>query len=244
MNLKQLVIPRVALEAVPLQSASFYKIIPLALEDGVLRVGMVDPSDVPALEALKFIGQHRGLKTRIEQVSPGDFNKALKQYGGLKEEVGEALADLETELQADKTRTGVDLASVDSAKIGRLSQEAPITKVVAVILRHSVDGGASDIHIEPKEDEVQVRFRVDGILHSSLILPQKIHSAIASRIKILSNLKIDETRKPQDGRFQAKVNNRKIDFRVSTFPTAYGEKIVMRILDTASGVLSLDDLGL
>jgi type IV pilus assembly protein PilB len=119
-----------------------------------------------------------------------------------------------------------------------------VTKIVATILRYATDGGASDIHIEPVETSVKVRFRVDGIMNTSLILPGRVHSAVVARIKIISNMRLDEKRKPQDGRFSAKLNDRKIDFRVSTFPTYFGEKVVIRILDQEKGVKKLDELGL
>ncbi|OGZ59148.1 MAG: hypothetical protein A3B96_03880 [Candidatus Spechtbacteria bacterium RIFCSPHIGHO2_02_FULL_43_15b] len=123
-------------------------------------------------------------------------------------------------------------------------KEAPVTKMVAVILKHAVEGKASDIHIEPSPDRTQVRFRVDGKLHASLLLPSKIHSAIVSRIKVLSNLRIDEMRMPQDGRFATDMNGKTIDFRVSTFPTRMGEKVVLRVLDPSSNINGFEDLGL
>ena len=116
--------------------------------------------------------------------------------------------------------------------------------MVAVILRHAVEGNASDIHIEPTKKELRVRFRVDGILTTGLLLPLKIHPAIVARVKILSNLKIDETRLPQDGRFSISVGQKNIDFRVSTFPTTLGEKAALRVLDPAQGIKGLDGLGL
>jgi len=118
-----------------------------------------------------------------------------------------------------------------------------VTKIVATVLDYASEGNASDIHIEPMHENVKVRFRVDGILNTSLILPTKVHSAVVARIKILSNMRLDEKRKPQDGRFSAMVSERKIDFRVSTFPTYYGEKVVMRILDQTRGVKTLEDIG-
>jgi type IV pilus assembly protein PilB len=126
----------------------------------------------------------------------------------------------------------------------RVMAEAPITKIVAVMLRHAQEGMASDIHIEPSENEVRIRFRVDGILYTSIILPKNIHSSVATRIKILSNLKIDETRIPQDGRFHSVIDGKKIDFRVSTFPTSFGEKVVLRLLDPTIGLLNFEQLGL
>jgi type II secretory ATPase GspE/PulE/Tfp pilus assembly ATPase PilB-like protein len=115
---------------------------------------------------------------------------------------------------------------------------------VATILRYATDGNASDIHIEPNQETIKVRFRVDGVLNTSLILPIKVHSAVVDRIKILCNMRLDEKRKPQDGRFTTRIDDRKIDFRVSTFPTFFGEKVVMRLLDQEKGVKRLDQLGL
>ena len=125
-----------------------------------------------------------------------------------------------------------------------LKQMLPSQKIVATILRYAVEGGASDIHIEATPDKVHVRFRMDGDLHTSLELPAKVHPAVVARIKILAQLRLDEKRKPQDGRFSAKVEGRRIDFRVSTFPTQYGEKIVMRILDSSRSISSLESIGL
>jgi len=131
-----------------------------------------------------------------------------------------------------------------SDEIKRMAEKAPISKIVSVMLRHAVDGGASDIHIEPVAESLKIRYRMLGTLYSSLNLPLKVHPAVVARIKILSELKIDETRVPQDGRFSAKVGGRRIDFRVSTFPTADGEKVVIRILDPTEGIKDFEELGL
>ncbi|MFB6224930.1 MAG: GspE/PulE family protein, partial [Candidatus Paceibacteria bacterium] len=122
-------------------------------------------------------------------------------------------------------------------------KDAPVSKIVSVILKNAIEGGASDIHIEGQEENIRVRFRVDGILHTSLILPKNVQSSVVARIKILSDMKIDEHRKPQDGRFKIIHEGHKIDFRVSTLPTAYGEKVVARILDTSEGIKELPELG-
>src|SRR3989338_4224613 len=126
----------------------------------------------------------------------------------------------------------------------RIIEDAPVTKIVATILHYATEGEASDIHIEHVGDKVRVRFRVDGVLNTSLILPIKVYSAVVARIKILCNMRLDEKRKPQDGRFSAKIEGRKIDFRVSTFPAYFGEKIEMRILYSEKGVNPLDKMGL
>jgi len=125
-----------------------------------------------------------------------------------------------------------------------LTEEAPIIKMVAVMLKHAAEGRASDIHIEPTRDRLRIRFRVDGVLYTSLFLPIEIHPAIISRIKILSNLKIDETRVPQDGRFRATLEGKEIDFRLTTYPTTHGEKVAIRLLDPTIGLKSLVELGL
>src|SRR3989344_3470021 len=122
--------------------------------------------------------------------------------------------------------------------------EAPVSKIVAVLVRRAVESRASDIHIEPFEDRVRTRFRIDGILTTTLTLPKTLQSAVVTRIKILSDLKIDETRLAQDGRFSTKLGTRRVDFRVSTFPTKNGEKVVMRILDPLTGKVELAELGL
>ena len=152
--------------------------------------------------------------------------------------MGKALESLAEELEKKDIKEGPT-----KTKLEELSAEAPITKIVAVIVRHAVESRASDIHIEPFEDRVRIRFRIDGVLVTSLTLPKNLHSSIVTRIKILSDLKIDETRLAQDGRFATKLGERKIDFRVSTFPTKNGEKTVMRILDPMTGAITLADLG-
>jgi type IV pilus assembly protein PilB len=157
--------------------------------------------------------------------------------------VGKALSELESELSSRDTEviTKDDKSKKETTQI---IEDAPVTKIVATILRYATEGNASDIHIEPQSEKVRVRFRVDGILHTSLILPLKVHRAVVARIKVLSNVKLDERRKPQDGRFSARMEGRKLDFRVSTLPTYYGEKVEIRILDQERGVKDLDMIGL
>lgn len=217
----------------------FYKVVPFAKDNDVLKIGIIDPEDTNALEALKFISGKEGLKLEKYLIGHTDFNKITRNYRTLTGEVGEALESLAQELESKEVQE-----AAPKTKLEELSAEAPVTRIVAVIVRHAVESRASDIHIEPFEDRVRVRFRVDGILITSLTLPRNLHSAITTRIKILSDLKIDETRLAQDGRFATKLNERKIDFRVSTFPTKNGEKTVMRILDPMAGNITLEQLGL
>ncbi len=233
-------IPLKILDMIPEESAKYYKMIPLAKNDNDLEVGMVYPEDLRAQEAIKFLSRQGKFSFKIFLITNKTFNEVLKQYRTLRGEVKKALDELESEMKVEE-RSNV-IAREDDLE--RLVEEAPISKVVAVILRHAVDGGASDIHIEPTKDKLRIRFRVDGILHSSIILPLKIHPAVGARVKIIANLKIDETRLPQDGRFSVKFENKDIDFRVSTFPTMLGEKVVLRILDPDQGVKTFEELGL
>ncbi len=223
------------LALIPEEAANNYHLVPLDLSENVLTVGMVNVEDIRAIEALNFLTARSSFKVRTVIITPTDFGNVYLQYKSLKGEVEEALSELEGELEETPGKT--EESAVSEA-------EAPITKIVAVILKHAVDGKASDIHIEPVEHQVQVRFRLDGILYTSLLLPKDVHASVVSRIKIVAKLKIDETRIPQDGRFRATINNIKIDFRVSTFPTVYGEKVVMRVLDPTIGLKDFEGLGM
>jgi len=225
------------LETIPEESAKYYKIIPLTKEEDNLRVGMVYPEDLKAREALEFLARQNKFSYQIFLITLSNFNELLTKYRSLKKEVSRALEELEEELKVEKPE-------MRAAEVERIVEEAPISKVVAVILRHAVDGNASDIHIEPGREKLRVRFRLDGILHSSIFLPLRILPAIIARIKILSNLKIDETRVPQDGRFSTKIAERSVDFRVSTFPTTLGEKAAIRILDPRQRKIEFEDLGI
>lgn len=236
-------IPPDTLREISEEAATFYQFVPLEKRENVVDIGMIDPDDLKSQEALRFIAQQRNFTPKTFLITPTDFNNVLKQYRNLKEEVETALGELERELAkrevAEETKAGKAGTILE-----RVMAEAPITKIVAVILRHAQEGRASDIHIEPTENSLKVRFRVDGILYTSLILPKSIQSAVVSRIKILSSMKIDETRIPQDGRFHSVIDNKKIDFRVSTFPTYFGEKVVLRLLDPTVGILTFDQLGI
>lgn len=229
------------LETIPEESAKYYRMIPINRQDNHLEIGMVFPEDLKAREAMEFLARQSGFTYKIFLITLSNFDELLKKYRSLKKEVGKALEELEEELKEEKAITVKPFGKIEKE---RLTEEAPISKVVAVILRHAVDGDASDIHIEPVREKVRVRFRLDGILHSSLFLPISIVPAVVARIKILSNMKIDETRVPQDGRFSAKIENRNIDFRVSTFPTTFGEKVAIRILDPGQRRTDFKELGI
>lgn len=236
-------IPVDVLKEIPEEAAIFYKFVPISKSDKALEVGMLDPDDLKAREALRFLVRRSGLEPKIFLVDQVGFDQVLKQYRTLRGEVQKALKELATEIDQEE-RIEPDKKADAELAAEQIVAEAPITKIVAVILRHAAEGRASDVHIEPTEKEVKVRFRVDGVLYTSLILPKDVHAAIVSRIKILSNAKIDETRIPQDGRFSTTIGGKKIDFRVSTFPTVGGEKVVMRVLDSNIGLKGFADLGL
>lgn len=236
------------LSYIPEDSASHYRFVPIRVADGVLEIGMVNPDDIEARDALNFISSKTGMPFKIFLITETDFAKVFSLYKGFSSEVSKSLSELETELKSESDKGG-DKEKLDNLMGGiqdtHIVEDAPITKIVATILRYATDGNASDIHIEPWRDNIKVRFRVDGVMNTSLILPTKVHSALVARIKILTNsMRLDEKRKPQDGRFTARVEGRKIDFRVSTFPTYFGEKVVMRLLDQEKGVKKLDELGM
>ncbi len=241
--LKEVVVEQVPLkilESIPEETARYYQMIPLNKVGKVLEVGMIYPEDLKSQEALKFLSRQGKFDYKVFLITPTTFKNLLKQYRTLRREVGMALEELETELKEEK----IQIRPRTVAEFERMAEEAPITKIVAVILRHAVDGSASDIHIEPTREKLRIRFRSLGFLHSSIFLPLRVHLAVVARVKILSNLKIDETRIPQDGRFSTKIDGKSIDFRVSTFPTTLGEKVAIRVLDPIVGLKKFQDLGL
>jgi len=241
------------LSYVPQESAEHYRFGPLGIEDGALAVGVVDPDNIEARDALQFISSRVGLPYKLYLISQTDFEKVMEAYKNLSGEVGKALSELDTapatQDKADSvlnSRESVDLSGdAGIGEDGAVHADAPVSKIVATIIRHAVESKASDIHVEPGAETTRVRFRMDGVLHTSLTLPAKVQQQVVSRIKIMAQLRLDEKRKPQDGRFSANLEDgQKVDFRVSTFPTQYGEKVVMRILDKNSSVESLENIGL
>ena len=228
------------LSLVPKEAAQYYQMVPLKKEGSVLKVGMVYPEDLKAQEALRFLSRQENFLYKVVLITPTTFRTIFRKYQPLAKEVKTALEDLEQQLRPKKPSAG----GFSAQEVVRKISEAPVSKIVAVILEHAVEGRASDIHIEPTKGNTRVRFRLDGVLHSSLFLPRKIHSAIVARVKIISNLRIDETRIPQDGRFSLTMNDQNIDFRVSTFPTMLGEKVEMRVLNPSQRLRKFEDLGL
>lgn len=225
-----------ALILIPKSVARRFQVIPFSLEKATdsLSIAMADPLDV---EALTFLRQKTGKNIISFQGIPSEIEDAVEtQYAaGLEGEVKEALKENEA---TSKVKT------FDQESIAQVIEQAPIAKIVSTILEYSMKSRASDVHIEPQDDRVRVRYRIDGILYERLSLPKGVQDAVISRIKILSDMKIDEHRTPQDGRFNFKYGEDEVDLRVSVLPIVFGEKVVMRLLKKSGGIPSLNDLGL
>ena len=242
-NLQDMLIEEVHLKFLPQDLAFNYQMIVFAAKGDELQVGLVDPTNFQALEAIEYLARKNNLRVKYYVISTISFELAIKKYETLTQEVGEVLGAAEQKFQKKSdSGKGIKLEE-DEGDLSEIIKSAPVSKMVSVIIRHAVDGSASDIHIEPYGDESRVRYRIDGILHTSLTLPAYVHSAIITRIKVLSNLKIDETRIPQDGRIRLNIHDRDVDFRVSTLPLVGKEKVVMRILESPDKAPSLEDLG-
>lgn len=244
-------VPTSVLKLIPVEAAKIYRFVPINLTDNFLEVGIVDPENIQAIDALTFITAKMEKPFKLFLIKNSVYNQLIEIYqGDTTREVDQALSELDSEI-ADAIDGGVKIEQntkeSDTLKPGeeeKIVEDAPIIKIVAVILRSAIEGLASDIHIENTGEKVKVRFRVDGVLHTSLVLPLNVYNGVVARIKILSKLRLDEKRKPQDGSFSTNIDGRKIDFRVSTMPAYYGEKVVMRVLDSEKGVKPLGELGL
>ncbi len=223
---------------IPEETARTYGAIPISKNDNLLVVGMVRPDDPKAQEALKFIARRSRLNLGVYVISYADWQEVLKKYSPYKSEVDAAVQSLNIK------GGGAGRPIVKLEEAAASGEDAPIIKIVAKTLGEAVQRGASDIHIEPLENYLRIRFRIDGQLKEEVALPTELSQPVVSRVKIISNLKIDETRIPQDGRFRTKVFDREIDFRVSTFPTPLGEKVAIRVLDPSTGLKSFSQLGL
>lgn len=217
------------LKLIPERVARKYNVALLGVkDDGTKILAMEDPDDVQAQD---FIQKQIGKKLEVKIASRQDILAALDQYrGNIGSEITEVISD--EDVSEDEDISEEDLA-----------EDSPIAQTVNLVLEYAIKSSASDIHIEARENLVQIRYRVDGVLREANKLPKKVHAALISRIKILSNLKIDERRAPQDGRFKINLNGRIFAFRVSTLPTVDGEKVVLRILDESSDAATLEELG-
>lgn len=224
------------LNLIPEQVARRYKLIPFRLDGDVLSIAMADPLDI---QVIQFIEKKTGKKTARYYALEEDINSAISdQYSqNLTSEVVSALKEVSSGLpEEQKSQSELDKTEV--------IKEAPVANIVTQLLEYAVKTKASDIHVEPEETQTRVRYRIDGILHEKIILPKKVHEAVVSRIKIMSGLKIDERRLPQDGRFSFTGLGANIDLRISTLPTIFGEKVVLRLLPKAQKPPTLLELGL
>ncbi len=235
-DLSKTTVDKKILSLLPEKIARQYQVVPVADNDGVLTVAMIDPED---LETVELIKKQTGREVIPKLTVQTDLNRILDQYSGVEAEVSEAISQSE-----DEAKDGKEQREITEKKIEKITEDAPVSRIVTSLIKRGVRELASDIHIEPTENGLHVRFREDGVLQKKVTIPKEVQASVTSRIKILSGIKIDESRLPQDGRIQMMIDNRKVDFRVSTMPTAFGEKIVMRILDKSTGILSLKDLGL
>jgi len=226
------------LEEIPEETARRYKIIPFEKSENIFKVGLVNPEDISVKFALDFIARQKNVSIEAYLISYTEFNEYIKKYKVFKKEIETAVERLEEEEKKEAVKTQPEEI------LEKATGEAPISKIVSVIIKHAIEGKASDIHIEPFEDKTRVRFRVDGVLYPSLFLEKRFLPPVVSRIKILSNLRIDEIRAPQDGRFSTVLGKKKINFRVATFPTPEGEKVAIRVLDPSAAIAGFDQLGM
>jgi len=218
------------------QLSKQFSVVPVELKDGELTLAMINPED---FDALQVVRKQTGLIIRPVLVMRDTLQQLQDQYSAeLDSEVKSAIEDGDFGISAED----VDKAAKESVDAG--DDDSPTVRIVNSLLKRAVKEGASDIHVEPYERKVIVRFRQDGVLHKKVELPKEIQSAVVARLKIMSNLKIDEQRLPQDGHLQITTDGRAIDFRLSTIPVVFGEKIVMRILDKSKGIVSIDAIGL
>ena len=245
-NLKYYEVDPAVIKLIPQDTAVRYQIVPLSRVGSTLTIAMIDPTNVFAMDDIKFM---TGFNVEPVVASETSVNEAIAKFYG-EVESGEELSKVMKDLGAEEGGD-VELASeeqeMDLAALEKAAEEAPIIKLVNLVLTDAVKRGASDIHIEPYARELRVRFRVDGLLQSVMTPPMKLKDAIASRIKIMAKLDISEKRLPQDGRIMIKYRRegriKELDFRVSTVPTLFGEKIVMRLLDKENLRLDMTKLG-
>lgn len=228
-DIGKIIIPKDVLNIIPESTARGHAIVAYEQTPGLLKVAMADPSDRQIVE---FI--HKKVDMPVEV--------ALTTLSAIKATLNHYQESLEIELQELIENTGQSISGMDD--LNKVAEDLPTIKITDTILRHAIIQGASDIHIEPTEKKVVVRYRIDGILHDMLVLPKNVVAGLVARIKILSKLKIDEHRLPQDGRFKIESPDYQVAFRVSTLPVFDGEKIVMRLLDESGQGLGLDDMGM
>lgn len=224
---------------IPEETAKTFRMFPYNLEGGVLYIALEDPQNVQTLNTLRFLAEKENVEIQVALTSSKTIDACLRQYQGTEKALSNAILSLK------KEESSQQVAQKGDAKMApQTLQDTPIANLVEMIVSHALEGRASDIHIEPISESYRVRFRIDGVLKAELVFPMDVGRAVISRIKILSNLKIDEKRKPQDGRFRFEKDGKSVDLRVSSLPVLDGEKIVMRVLEKSTSVVDFDKLGL
>lgn len=227
------------LSLIPEPIARNHNIIAFKRDGDSLEVAMLDTDDLAAIE---FVKKKVHLKILPRLTDTDSIKSALLQYQkSLKAEFGDLIQSEVGAIKNIDEGRGEEEATASDLK--KLAEDVPVVRIVDTLLKHAILQRASDIHIEPQENELLVRYRIDGILHDAMVLPKNVASSIIARIKVLSNLKLDEKRLPQDGRFKVEISGEKVSFRVSTLPTHFGEKTVMRLLRETAAGFSLEALG-
>ncbi|MGM0472485.1 MAG: type II secretion system ATPase GspE [Bacillota bacterium] len=233
-DLSKFIIDFDVIQLIPQSLAKRHKAIPIKKEEDTLTVAMADPLDVMAIDDIRV---KTGCKVVPVIASEAEIDQAIDQYFGSDDIVDEFVNDLDEDLSVGEEE------EVELDRLRQMVEEAPVVRLVNNIITKGVKLEASDIHIEPQEEEVRVRYRIDGLLRSEMNIPKHTHSALVSRIKIMADLDIAERRKPQDGRIQILIKDREVDLRISVLPTVEGEKVVIRILDKSNLMLNLEKLG-
>jgi type IV pilus assembly protein PilB len=237
-SLKEREIPKDVLNLIPAKVAQTYKCLPVGVSNGMLQVARADPLDQQKSDEINFIAKR---DVQIVVADPGDIQRAIeRQYG---QEDNESFAEILKEMGDEKIAKEIVEAGDSTKAAEELANQVPIVKFVNLVLQQAVQDRASDIHFEPFETEFRIRYRVDGALYEMAPPPKHLALPVASRIKIMANLNISEMRLPQDGRINMYVGGKQIDLRVSTLPTAFGESIVLRVLDRSSVNLEIESLG-
>ena len=231
-DLKKEIVSHDILQIVPEPIAKKYKVVAFGKDGNTLKVAMLNPEDIQTID---FIRKKTGLKIITCLTTEESIESVLRQYSkSLKAEFGDIISKNSEEISGNDSKEDLE----------KIAQGLPIIRIVDTLIKHAILQSASDIHIEPDEKELRVRYRIDGILHEAMVLPRQVADGIIARIKVLSNLKLDEHRVPQDGRFKIEKEGKKMSFRVSILPIFDGEKIVMRLLDESSKGMTLEAMGL
>ncbi len=237
-QLRDMQIPADVLKLVPVKVAQMYKCLPVGVNNGSVQIALSEPLDPAHADEIHFAIKR---DVQIVVAEPAEILKAIEKFYG--QEENESFSEILKEIGSDKLAREVDEAGDDARAAEALANEVPIVKFVNLVLQQAIQDRASDIHFEPFETEFRIRYRVDGALYEMAPPPKYLALPVTSRIKVMSNLNISEKRLPQDGRINLNLNGKQVDLRVSTLPTAFGESIVLRVLDRSSVNLEIESLG-